>query len=105
MDRKARITFLLGETFLPSKLVVEDESHTHRRQGSETHFYVMLVSKSFENLTRIERHRRVNTLLAPEFNAGLHALSLYLYTEEEYAKRAKDPASPSCQHHRDAGTS
>ncbi len=104
MNRKERITHLLKQEFSPAILIVEDESHTHRRPGVETHFYVLMVSNAFEAITRLERHRRLNTLLADEFKAGLHALSLYLYTEQEYAQRSKDPVSPSCQHHRTSTT-
>ena len=100
MQRKERMTTLFIQQFLPTKLLVEDESHTHRRQGSETHFYVLVVSEKFQGQSRLERHRQVNALLREEFETGLHALSLYLYTPEEYQKKEGDPQSPQCQHHR-----
>ncbi len=101
MHRKDRIKQLLTKTFLPLQLRIEDESHTHRRPGVETHFHVMMVSEQFNHYSRIERHRQVHTLLCDEFATGLHALSLYLYTPEEYQKKEKNPQSPKCQHHRE----
>ncbi len=98
MQRKERITKILMSEFLPVKLLVEDESHTHRRQGVETHFFVLVVSEKFKDQSRIERHRKVNALLSNEFETGLHALSLYLYSPEEYQKKENDPQSPRCQH-------
>jgi BolA family transcriptional regulator, general stress-responsive regulator len=101
MQRKERIIQILNEKFLPLNLIVKDESHMHRREGIETHFYVLLVSAHFENCSRIERHRQVQSLLKKEFETGLHALSLYLYTPEEYTNKESDPQSPRCQHHRE----
>lgn len=100
MQRKQRVTDILTQQFHPIELRVEDESHMHRRPGNETHFYVLMVSPLFENYSRLERHRQVNSALSQEFETGLHALSLYLYTPEEYQKKSSDPTSPKCQHHR-----
>lgn len=99
MQRKERMTTMLERAFSPVKLTVDDESHTHRRQGVETHFFVLVVSEKFKDQSRLERHRKVNALLRDEFETGLHALSLYLYTPEEYQKKQNDPQSPKCQHH------
>ena len=53
--------------------------------GGDSHFRVTIVSRAFDGLSRIERQRRVNALLAEEFAAGLHALSLVTRTPDEAA--------------------
>ena len=49
-------------------------------------FFVELVSDRFQGKPQIARHRAVNALLAPEFERGVHALSLRLKTPEEIAR-------------------
>lgn len=80
MSMKERIsTHLLA--LRPIALEVIDESEQHRghggwREGGDTHFRVIIRSAMFDNLSRVERHRRVNELLRPEFEKGLHALAV-----------------------------
>ena len=99
MTRKKRLHDALSTTLLPVFLDIEDESSNHRRPGVETHFKITLVSEQFKNTSRIARHRQVNTLANNEFKTGLHALSLHLYTPEEWEKRGNPaPKSPNCHH-------
>ena len=63
------ITEKLREAFSPSELDVVDESHKHKghagaRPEGESHFRVRIVSPAFAGLTRIERHRQINAVLA-----------------------------------------
>lgn len=81
MTAKDHITKKLSEAFRPESLDVVDESHLHEghsghRPGGETHFRVHIVSNAFEGKSRIDRHRMVNTLLAPELAGGVHALAI-----------------------------
>lgn len=97
--RHARIHTLLQEHFFPKYIDLNNESHQHRvPTGSETHFKLTLVSVQFEGLNRVARHRLVNTLLIPEIQSGLHALSLSLYTPDEWANRPEPMQTPPCQH-------
>ncbi len=84
----------------PDALTVTNESQNHNvPQGSETHFKIVAVSKHFVGLSRVERHRLVNTLLKSEFDGGLHALSLFLYTAEQWKNVENNLIqSPPCQH-------
>ena len=78
----------LEEGFSPTALEIIDELHKHaghahvaerpgRAEGvGETHFKIKMVSPSFVGKSRIERHRAINALLAPELAAGVHALSI-----------------------------
>ena len=100
MLRQESIQNRLDTQFKPDVLLIENESHSHQVPiHSETHFKVVVVSTLFESQSRIARHRLINHALAPEFNTGLHALSLHLYTPEEWKKKQGDVRdSPLCQH-------
>lgn len=83
------ITQKLEKAFRPERLDVLNESsqhagHHHVESGhhatfdgtGETHFRIRIVSSAFTGKSRVERHRAVNDLLAPELKAGLHALAI-----------------------------
>lgn len=89
MSIQASIEDKLRQALSPERLSVINESHLHAGHHhvesghhgefdgkGETHFRVRLVSPVFEGMSRIDRHRAVNTLLADELKAGLHALAL-----------------------------
>lgn len=99
LNRQARMQALLQKQFTPQFIDLNNESHQHQvPQGSESHFKLTLVSTQFSGCSRVERHRLVNTLLLPEMNTGLHALSLALYSPEEWAKHPSKLETPPCQH-------
>lgn len=79
----------LTRAFAPERLMVINESHLHAGHHhvedghdavfdgkGETHFRVRIVAAAFAGMSRLERHRAVSELLAPEFKAGLHALAV-----------------------------
>ena len=85
--------------FSPLYLDVINESHLHNvAPGSESHFKVIIVSKEFEDLRLIKRHRAVNTILAEELSEWIHALALHTYTEKEWRDYYQEntPLSPNC---------
>lgn len=99
MSRKVDIELKLTEHLLPVFLSVEDESQNHHiPEGAQTHFKVIAVSSQFKGQNLVARHKMLNQLLKKEFATGLHALSMHLYTEEEWQLR-KDSVlqSPSCK--------
>jgi BolA protein len=106
MPRQQHLIDILTQHCSPELLDVENESHQHHvPHGSETHFRVLLVSGMFQSLSRLARHRQINHLLTHEFANGLHALSLFLYTPEEWAnKKQTPPPSPACKggHHHES---
>ena len=72
------------------KIINESDQHAHHAQkpeGSETHFALKIVSDDFEGKSRVERQRYVYQILDEEIKAGVHALSLRLYTPEEASHR------------------
>src|ERR1700709_1443288 len=94
MSTKDIIINKLREAFLPESLDVADESHLHEghaghRPGGQTHFRVHIVSDAFREKSRLERHRMINTALAAELAAGIHALAI------EVAAPGEAPPPPS----------
>ncbi len=82
----------------PSHLDVINESHMHNvPPGSESHFKLVIVSSAFENLSQVQRHRKVNGILAKELKDDIHALSMQTLTAPEWKQRGgKTLASPLC---------
>jgi BolA protein len=89
MSIQARIEARLRGALSPERLEVINESHLHAGHHhlesghqatfdgtGETHFRVRIVAPSFAGMSRVERHRAVNGLLADELKAGLHALAI-----------------------------
>ena len=49
-----------------------------------THFESTIVAQSFNGKSRIQRHRLVYAALGKHMESDIHALSMKLYTPEEY---------------------
>lgn len=98
MVRQKRIEDKLAAALQPVHLVVENESHKHSvAPGSETHFKVLVVSPAFDGKSLVERHRTVNGVLADDFKAGLHALTIRALTPAQWqADGASGFESPEC---------
>lgn len=89
MSIQERIETKLEKAFSPERLSVINESHLHaghhhEESGhhsafdgtGETHFRVRIVAAGFAGMSRVERHRAVNALLAEELKTGVHALAI-----------------------------
>ena len=96
MSRLDNIQHKLDSELHPQHMHVADESHLHQRPGIESHFKIIAVSERFYGLSLLARHRLVYAWFTEEFNQGLHALSLYLYTPDEWQARTKEPETPVC---------
>ncbi len=81
-----------------SRLDVINESHMHNvPPGSESHFKLVIVSPDFENLSLVQRHQKINEILAKELKEDIHALSMETHTESEWEQRSgRTMASPQC---------
>ncbi len=80
-SRIDRIRDSLEQAFKPELLEITDDSSKHAGHagaapGGETHYTVEIISEAFEGLSRVQLQRAINMVLAPEFESGLHALSL-----------------------------
>jgi BolA family transcriptional regulator, general stress-responsive regulator len=64
-------------TLLVNDQSAQHQSHLEGSEGSGTHFDVLIRSQTAMDLSRVERERRVHTILADLYTErGLHALSL-----------------------------
>jgi len=87
-DYEQRIREILGKTFCPTLLEIEDESGKHAGHAGISehgggHFTVHIVATCFRGKTRVERHRMIHESLGDAFKAGIHALSIKAKTPEE----------------------
>ena len=97
MSVEKKIEHTLSDNFDLNYLEVINESHMHSGPNTESHFKVILVSDEFEDMKLVQRHRRINELLKFELENGVHALSLHLFTNNEWKEKeeyVKD--SPPC---------
>jgi BolA protein len=88
----------LSEAFSPVHFQVINESYMHAvPDGSESHFKVVVVSEAFSDKRLVARHRLVNSVLADELSHHIHALSINVFTPEEWlSANGEFPASPNC---------
>lgn len=98
MKIQSSIESKINAEFLPSYLLVENESHMHSvPANSETHFKLTLVSDEFLNKRKVARHQAVYKTLAQELAGEVHALTMHLYTAEEWVQvNEQSPDSPQC---------
>jgi BolA protein len=72
----------LSSAFNPDRIKVINESHLHAGHQpditgkGETHMRVQIVSESFNDKSRVARHRAIHEILQAEIDAGLHALAI-----------------------------
>ncbi|RIY31659.1 hypothetical protein CJP74_06570 [Psittacicella melopsittaci] len=94
---KIKIEQLLEAKFNPEHLEVIDESYMHHA-GPEagSHYKVIMVSSIFAEQKLIQRQREVNKVLKEVLANDIHALSLKLYSPEEWEKQPIIPESPKC---------
>lgn len=89
-SRLARMDRILRESFRIIYLELENESAKHAGHydgDGESHWRALVVAQEFAGMARLQRHRSVNQILTPEFEKGLHALVLALYSPEEWDRQ------------------
>lgn len=99
MTRLQRIKTQLTQALTPTHLEIIDESINHHvPENAETHFKVVIVSDEFSEMSRLQRHRKINDNLKEEFSLGLHALAIHAFTSEEWqSKKKTSQDSPKCR--------
>ena len=88
----------IQDALSPSHLDIINESHMHNvPEGAESHFKVVVVAPVFESLSLVQRHQKINFILAKELNEDIHALSIETHTDQEWKIReGKVLNSPKC---------
>ena len=71
----------LYESFKPSILEIENESHLHNNhphspKSGNSHFSIVIKSSFFNGLSRVESQRKIYNVLEQELKNGLHALRI-----------------------------
>lgn len=87
----------LAQALEPDHLEVMNESHMHAvPPGSESHFRVLVVSRRFEGLSLLQRHRLVNEALREELSTLVHALAIQAKTPQQWDSNPALAKSPPC---------
>ena len=81
MNRTKRIKTILEKYFSDTHISVINNSSLHKGHNNfdgkgETHILIQFNKSSELNLSRLELHRRINSLLKEEFESGLHSLEI-----------------------------
>ena len=71
----------LRKFFNPTFLEVIDESEQHRghvgfKDGTQTHFKIVIRAKIFEKMSRVSRERAIYKALGSNIMKNIHALSI-----------------------------
>ena len=90
MKRRSKIEKIIKEGFTPYYFYVLDVSEEHRghqsfQENVESHFEIVIVSKIFNNKSKIDRHRMVNQSLKEEYLSDLHSVTIRALTVEEFS--------------------
>ncbi|WP_028469294.1 BolA family protein [Neptunomonas japonica] len=81
-----------------SELQIVNESHMHSGPAADSHFKLVLVSDDFAGKRLVQRHQMIYKILAQELQTPIHALSMHLYTQDEWTKKNGEVmASPTCK--------
>lgn len=86
VEQQIRDRLTLGLT--PVRLDVVNESHLHAGHRDapgtgESHYRVLVVSSKFEGMSRVNRHRLVNEMVADLLKGRVHAFALRTYAPSE----------------------
>ena len=81
MNRTKRIKTILEKYFNNTNISVINNSSLHKGHNNfdgkgETHILVQLNNSPKLNLSRLEIHKKINSLLKEEFESGLHSLEI-----------------------------
>ncbi|MFO1436529.1 MAG: BolA family protein [Gammaproteobacteria bacterium] len=86
-DRIERIRARLHQALHPSSMEVVDDSHKHAGHAGAAdgrgHFKLRIVSRQFEGLLPIARHRIVYDALGDMMETDIHALSIQAFAPDE----------------------
>lgn len=86
-DRIERMRARLHQALRPTVMDVVDESHLHAghvgAQSGRGHYRLHIVSRQFEGLLPLARHRAVYDALGDMMETDIHALSIQALTPDE----------------------
>ena len=79
---------LLSKNIQIDKIDIIDETHKHNKHPQSNGFHIKLeiVSKDFESMNLVERHRLIYNILDSMIKKEIHAISIKAKTPKEAAK-------------------
>jgi|TARA_B100000678_G_C17847924_1_gene357980 BolA protein len=89
MNLEKTITKKINENFSPNFFKIINFSDKHKNHFLEdnndtSHIKLIIVSKDFENLSKIDRERKVHKILSEEISKDIHSIRFKLYTLDEF---------------------
>lgn len=85
--RVARIRAALEAAFSPETLDIRDDSHRHAgHEGARDgrgHFKVRVVSRAFDGMTALQKHRAVYAAMGSLMETDIHALQIDAGTPDQ----------------------
>lgn len=89
MSPQQNIIDRLKQAFNPSFLELKDESLHHSKHPQSKghgggHYQLIIVSEHFKNISLIERHRMIYSVLKDEMISNIHALSIKAFLPDEF---------------------
>ena len=86
-SREERIRQCLRKTLDPQELLIKDQSQLHiGHEGAKDgkgHYDLLVVSRAFEGVNRVQRHRMVYDALRDLLESDIHALRISAYAPSE----------------------
>jgi BolA protein len=87
---KSRMTLInakITEALAPIRLEITDDSAAHKGHAGAAngagHYTVTIISKKFDGLNRISRHRLVYDAVGDLMHNDIHALVIHAYSPSE----------------------
>ena len=91
------ITAKLRQNYNVHELSVINESGQHNVPvGSESHFFIFMVSDFFHKIPRVRRHQAIYKTLEHEMKNGIHALRMQLLSMDEASSESQKDHAPPC---------
>ena len=53
-------------------------------RGSKDHFSIIVISNKFENMSLVNRHRKIYSIFKDEISKEIHAMQIQTYTCREW---------------------
>ena len=92
-----KIERLLRDNLNVSKLLIRNDSYKHNvPPDSESHFNVQIISDDFQNLSQIQRHKKVYKAV-DSLLTEIHALSITAITTSEFEESPSLRDTPDCE--------
>ena len=86
-----RIKNLLESNLNIHSISIDDLSNQHKNHNNDGggHYKINLISDDFENISLLDRHKKIYLILKNMIKKEIHAVSLNLSTVKEYTKKSE----------------